>query len=577
VSATFSIWAPRASSAEVVIGDRRVRMEMSASASASGWFVATVDDAGPGTRYMLSIDGGDVRPDPRSNFQPEGLDGPSEIVDHGAFGWTDEAWRGVPLPSAVLYELHVGTFTADGTFEAAIGNLGHLADLGVDVIELMPVNEFPGLRGWGYDGAGLFAPHHGYGGPEGLKRLVDAAHNRGIAVVVDVVYNHLGPAGNHLGEFGPYFTDRYATPWGMAVNLDGASSDEVRRFFLDNASYWLREFHVDGLRVDAVHALVDTSATHFLEELCGEVERLSAELGRNLFLIAESDLNDPRVVARREVGGYGFDAQWSDDFHHALHAVLTGEQGGYYGDFGSLSQLATALRRAFVFAGDYSASRDRRHGRVPAGIAGWRFLGYLQNHDQIGNRAQGERSSQLLSPERLEIAAALVFTAPFVPMLFMGEEWGAASPFLYFTDHSDPDLARAVSEGRRREFAAFGWAPEEVPDPQDASSFERSKLDWDEVRTAQHARLLDWHRRLIALRRDRPELRDGRLDRVRVDVDEAARRITVHRGEIRVHVNLGDEPWSIDDPGAVLLASSNATNSLPGRVPPDAVVVFGDR
>jgi maltooligosyltrehalose trehalohydrolase len=467
----------------------------------------------------------------------------SEVVDHDDFTWTDDGWKGAHLPTATIYELHVGTFTPDGTFDAVIEKLPHLVDLGVDVVELLPVNEFPGERGWGYDGADLYAPHHAYGGPEGLKRLVDAAHAAGIAVVMDVVYNHLGPAGNHLGEFGPYFTEKYRTPWGTAVNLDDRGSDEVRRFFLDNAQLWLRDYHCDGLRLDAVHALVDTSAMHLLEELSIEVEALSASLGRNLFLIAESDLNDPRVVARREVGGFGMDAQWSDDFHHALHAVLTGERSGYYGDFGSLEQLATALRRAFVYAGEYAPDRGRRHGRVPSpGIPGYRFLGYLQDHDQVGNRATGERSSHLLDLERLKIAAAIVLTSPFVPMLFMGEEWGASTPFQYFTDHPDAELGAAVSEGRRREFASFGWAPEDVPDPQAVETFERSKLDWAEPNGGHHAELVAWHRHLIRFRRAHPELTDGRLDQVDVEVDEVARRLTIRRGRVTISVDLGEFP-----------------------------------
>jgi maltooligosyltrehalose trehalohydrolase len=570
----FEVWAPTPERVELVIGDDR--HAMAPVEGRPGWLAAEVADAGPGTRYGFSLDGGPVRPDPRSASQPDGVSGPSEVVDHGAFRWTDSSWRGVPLPSAVVYELHVGTFTDEGTFDSAIAKLPHLVELGVDVVELLPVNGFPGERGWGYDGVDLFAPHAAYGGPDGLKRLVDACHGAGLAVVMDVVYNHLGPAGNHLAEFGPYFTDKYETPWGMAVNLDDRGSDEVRRFFLDNGLAWLRDYHCDGLRIDAVHALVDTSAMHLLEELAIEVEGLSAALGRTLFLIAESDLNDPRVVARREVGGYGIDAQWSDDFHHALHAVLTGERSGYYADFGSLEQLATALRRAFVHAGDFAPERGRRHGRaVPEGMPGWRFLGYLQDHDQVGNRAQGERSSHLLSVERLKIAAALVLTSPFVPMLFMGEEWGASSPFQYFTDHQDEALGKAVSEGRRSEFASFGWAPEDVPDPQDVATFERSKLRWAEVAEAPHAELLEWHRRLLALRRSTPALTDGRLDEVSVTVDEDEGHLLVRRGPVQVAVNLGTAPWSVPVEGRVALSSPPdlVVEGNAVKVPPDGLVI----
>ena len=571
----FEVWAPKA--------ERSVEVEVDGSRHAMvrgerGWWSTDVDAARAGSRYGYSIDGGDVRPDPRSPSQPDGVDGLSEVVDHASFAWTDDRWRGVPLPSAVIYELHVGTFTLEGTFDGVIAKLPHLVDLGVDVIELLPVNEFPGERGWGYDGADLYAPHHAYGGPDGLKRLVDAAHGAGVAVVMDVVYNHLGPAGNYLGEFGPYFTEKYETPWGMAVNLDDRDSDEVRRFFLDNALLWLRDYHCDGLRIDAVHALVDTSAMHLLEEMAIEAEALSASLGRNLFLIAESDLNDPKVVARREVGGLGMDAQWSDDFHHALHAVLTGERSGYYGDFGSLEQLATAMRRAFVYAGDFAPDRGRRHGRVPApDIPGWRFLGYLQDHDQVGNRAVGERSSHLLDGDRLKVAAALVLTSPFVPMLFMGEEWGASSPFQYFTDHPDAELGRAVSEGRRREFASFGWAPEDVPDPQALETFERSRLDWDEVAVGSHAELRAWHRDLIRFRRAHPDLTDGRLSRVDVSVDEDAGRLLLRRGVVTVAVNLGDEPWDLP-PGSGRVSLSSTPEVAVGdeslKVPSNAVVIM---
>ena len=569
----FEVWAPRPERVELVVGDDR--RPMTKVAGRDGWYETGVDGAGPGTRYGFSLDGGDVRPDPRSPSQPDGVDGRSEVVDHGAFGWTDDGWRGIPLAGAVIYELHVGTFTDEGTFDGAIARLPHLVDLGVDAVELLPVNEFPGERGWGYDGVDLFAPHHAYGGPDGLKRFVDACHAAGLAVIMDVVYNHLGPAGNYLGEFGPYFTEKYNTPWGMAVNLDDRGSDDVRRFFLDNGLLWLRDYHCDGLRIDAVHALVDTSALHLLEELGLEVEALAAALGRQLFLIAESDLNDPRVVARREVGGYGMDAQWSDDFHHALHTVLTGERSGYYADFGSLEQLATALRRAFVYAGDFAPERGRRHGREPEGIPGWRFLGYLQDHDQVGNRAQGERTSHLLSPERLKIAAALVLTAPFVPMLFMGEEWGATSPFQYFTDHPDAELGRAVSEGRRSEFASFGWKPEDVPDPQVEETFARSKLRWDELERAPHADLLAWHRDLIRLRRTEPALTDGRLGAVEVDVEEAEGHLRLRRGNVEVHVNLGDQPWSVPVAGTLALSSvpDVAVEGGACKVPPDGVVI----
>ena len=578
----FEVWAPAADRVEVVLGDgRRVPMhdDDGGERSRAGWRAVSVDGTRPGDRYAFSLDGGPPRPDPRSPSQPAGPDGPSCLVDHAAFAWSDAGWRGVHLPSAVVYELHVGTFSGAGTFDAVIDRLDHLVDLGVDVVELLPVGEFPGERGWGYDGVDLYAPHHSYGGPDGLKRLVDACHRRGLGVALDVVYNHLGPSGNYLAEFGPYFSERHSTPWGMAVNLDGPGSHEVRRFFVDNALMWLRDYHVDGLRIDAVHAIVDTSAVHFLEQLAGETAALAAATGRPRFLVAESDLNDPRVVTPPSAGGYGIDAQWSDDFHHALHALLTGERRGYYADFGSVADLATALRQAFVYDGRYSPHRDRIHGRRPRDLPGWAFLGYLQNHDQVGNRATGERSGALMSPGRLKVAAALVLTAPFVPLLFQGEEWGASTPWQYFTDHPDPELGRAVSAGRRAEFASFGWRPEDVPDPQDAATFRRSRLDWSEPARKPHAELLDWHRRLIELRRTLPWLTDGRLDAVTVRHGDPGW-LAVERGPVTVACNLGAAAARVPltgRPDRVLAASEPGCRVAGGRaeVPPDAVVLLG--
>jgi maltooligosyltrehalose trehalohydrolase len=575
----FEVWAPRARRVEVEVRGLRHALEPH-DASLDGVFAATVEGAGPGDDYAFRLDGGRPLPDPRSPWQPRGVHGPSRLVDHAAFAWSDGGWRGAPLAAAVLYELHVGTFTREGTFDAAIARLPHLLDLGVTAIELMPVGEFPGTRGWGYDGVALFAPHHAYGGPDGLKRLVDACHGHGLAVVMDVVYNHLGPDGNHLPAYGPYFTDRYRTPWGEAVNFDGPGSPAVRRFVLDNAAMWLRDYHCDGLRLDAVHAIVDASALHVLEELALEVGRLAAHLGRTCWVIAESDLNDPRLVRPRDAGGYGLDAQWSDDFHHALHAVLTGERGGYYEDFGRLEDLATALRQAYVYAGRYSKHRDRRHGRPPVGVDAARFLGFIQNHDQVGNRAAGERLSMLASVARQKIAAALVLTAPFVPLLFQGEEWGARTPFLYFTDHRDPALAAAVREGRRREFASFGWAPDRVPDPQAEATWRGSQLDWTEPERAPHRELLAWYRDLLRLRRTTPALAAGSWDALRVAWDDAAGWLVVERGPATVACNLGGAavalPLRVGRPAAIRLASD------PGcvvdgpilRLPPDAIAIL---
>jgi maltooligosyltrehalose trehalohydrolase len=447
----------------------------------------------------------------------------------------------------------------------------------------MPLAEFPGRWGWGYDGVDLWAPHAAYGGPDGLRRLVDACHARGLGVIVDVVYNHLGPAGNHLAELGPYFDDRHHTNWGQGVNVDGPGSDEVRAFIVDNALMWLRDLHADGLRLDAVHAIVDESATHVLEQLSGAVRALSAEVGRPLWLIAESDLNAPRFVRPPDQGGYGLDASWADEWHHALHAVLTGERDGYYADFGPLALLAKALRQAWVYDGGYSPHRDRVHGRPPTGLHGAQFVVCTQNHDQVGNRATGDRLGHLVAPGRVKAAAALLLTGPFVPLLFQGEEWGASSPFLYFTDHDDPDLGRAVSEGRRREFSYFGWRPEDVPDPQDPATFERSRLRWDEIAGPGHADLLAWYRSLIALRRTRLGRATAPLaaDDVAVEVDEAEGWLVVRRraAALAVAVNLGATGRALPLGGDLLLASEPGVAPTPDGgvwLPPDAVAVLAE-
>jgi maltooligosyltrehalose trehalohydrolase len=576
----FRVWAPGRRQVEVVLsGGQRVPMRPSdRGAGYGGWWTCSVPQAGPGSDYAFSLDAGPPRPDPRSAFQPRGIHGPSRLVDHAAFAWSDAGWRGVPLAGSVLYECHVGTFSAEGTFDGAIEHLGHVADLGVDAIELMPVAEFSGDRGWGYDGVDLFAPHHAYGGPDALKRLIDAAHARGLGVVLDVVYNHLGPAGNYLPEFGPYFSAQHRTNWGEAVNFDGPGSDEVRRFVIDNALMWLRDYHGDGLRLDAVHAIVDHSATHILEELAAEVAALAAHAGRPLFLAAESDLNDPRFVRSRDAGGYGLDAAWADEWHHALHATLTGDTSGYYEDFGPLPLLAKALRQAWVYDGTYSRYRRRVFGRPPAGLDGSQFVVATQNHDQVGNRAAGERSSALMSDGRLRVAAALLLTSPFVPLLFQGEEWGAATPFQYFTGHQDPGLGAAVSQGRRSEFSAFGWDPADVPDPQDPATFERSRLNWAEICTQRHASLLAWYRSLVALRRQVPALTDPRPGQTATDCDSEAGWLVVRRGPVTVAANLGADAWTFPaGPAEGLLAASDPRVEGSGQglvLPPDTVAIL---
>jgi maltooligosyltrehalose trehalohydrolase len=581
----FTLWAPRAARVDLVLPARGEEVEMSPDqtmpADRPGWWAVEVEAAGPGTDYLFRLDGGTPRPDPRSPWQPAGVEGPSRVVDHSSFGWGDDSWRGVHLPSAVLYELHVGTFTPEGTFDAAASRLAHLADLGIDAVELMPVAEASGERGWGYDGVDWYAPSHCYGGPDGLKRFVDAAHAAGIGVVMDVVYNHLGPVGNYLAELGPYFTDRYRTSWGEALNFDGPYSDEVRRLVMDNATMWLRDYHCDGLRLDAVHAIYDNSALNVLEQLAAEVRRLAAALGRPKFLVAESDLDDPRLVRPRLAGGYGLDSAWADGFHHALHASLTGEQGGYYADYGRLEQLATALRRAWVYAGEWSPYRRRHHGRSPLGLSGDRFVVFSQNHDQVGNRARGERLCHLVSPGRAKIAAALVLLSPFVPLLFQGEEWAASSPFCYFADHRDPELARAVRQGRQAELAQFGWRPEQVPDPQAASTFERSQLDWSELDDPLHSAMLDWYRSLIRLRRELG-IPGGDPAATTTACDGEEGWLVVERPGLLVAANLGSGPVALelDASETDLLAASEDAVTLAGSavvLPPDSVAVLGAR
>ncbi|MCQ9182402.1 malto-oligosyltrehalose trehalohydrolase [Streptomyces sp. IBSBF 2953] len=541
----FEVWAPQAE--RVTLQCEGVTRAMERDPERSGWWTAEAE-AGDGARYGFALDDGPLRPDPRSRRQPDGPEGLSAVVDQGRHTWRAR-WPGRPLPGAVLYELHVGTYTPEGTLDAAAGRLDHLAELGITHVELMPLCSFPGRHGWGYDGVSPWAVHEPYGGPEALKRFVDRAHELGLGVVLDVVHNHLGPSGNFLPEFGPYFTETHHTPWGAAVNLDAPGSDEVRAYLRDSALAWLRDYRLDGLRLDAVHALADTRACHFLEELSAAVDALAAETGRPLFLIAESDLNDPRTITPRRENGLGLHAQWNDDFHHALHTALTGESQGYYADFARdpFAALAKTLTGGFFHDGAYSGFRGRRHGRpldrvrMPA----HRLLGYTQTHDQVGNRALGDRLSASLSPGLLACAAALTLTAPFTPMLFMGEEWAAGTPWQYFTDHTDPELAEAVRRGRRREFAAHGWAEEDVPDPQDPATRERSCLDWSEPRREPHARVLAWYRELIALRHTQADLTDPDLADIKVAYDAQARWLAFRRGDVRVAVNLGEEPAAI--------------------------------
>ena len=540
---TFRVWAPEARSVELETGGDR----HACRPAGGGWWELDLPEAGPGTDYAYRVDGSGPFPDPRSAQQPFGVHGPSRVVDHEAFRWTDSSFAAVPLERAVLYELHVGTFSPDGTFEGAIARLDHLVALGVTHLELMPVAAFSGERGWGYDAVDLFAPHEAYGGPDGLKRLADACHARGLGIVLDVVYNHLGPDGNHLGRFGPYFSRRYLTPWGDAVNFDAGGADEVRAFVIDNARMWVRDYHVDGLRLDAVHELFDRSAVHVLEELAGALHDLAGELRRPVCVIAESDLNDPRLVRDVADGGLGLDAQWNDDARHALHVALTGEATTFTAQYAGLEDVAASLRRVFVFDGRYSPFRDRRHGRaVPPDVPATRFVTFLQNHDQVGNRLHGERLGHLVSPEAAMAGAAVVLLGPFVPLLFMGEEWSASAPFRYFTDHADARLADAVREGRRREFGLAVGDPEAVPDPQDVATFAASRLDWTELDREPHARVLRWYRELVAYRHAHPELTNGERPDVRFDA--AACWLAFERAGITVAVNLSPEAHRVPLP-----------------------------
>ncbi len=524
----FNVWAPRAESVAVhLVASREqivplVRRER-------GYHSGVAAGVEPGSLYLYRLDGRDGRPDPASRAQPHGVHGPSQVVDALTFAWSDHRWFGPDRQALVLYELHVGTFTETGTFEAVIPHLEELRELGVTAIELMPVAQFPGDRNWGYDGVYPFAVQNSYGGPEGLRRLVDACHGHRMAVILDVVYNHLGPEGNYFGEFAPYFTDRYLTPWGAALNFDGPDSDEVRRFFIENALYWMTDFHIDGFRLDAVHAIVDQAALPFLDELTATVHRHAERLGRRVLVIAESDLNDARVIRPRAVGGYGLDAQWADDFHHALHVLLTGERDGYYRDFGKLSQLARAFREGFVFTGQYSAYRRRRHGSPTYQCSGEQFIVFAQNHDQVGNRARGERLSTLTSYAGLKLAACAVMFSPFTPLLFMGEEYGETAPFQYFTSHSDPELVATVRKGRREEFADFGWEAE-VPDPQDEVTFHRCKLQRELRRQGRHRALEELYRELIRLRRELPALAVMDRENLEADVYEREKLLLVRCG-----------------------------------------------
>ena len=521
----FRVWAPSmaALGVQLLRTERLVPLE----STGRGYYETLVQDVRPGDTYFYNLGAGKLRPDPASHFQPEGVHGPSAVVDD-EFPWSDTGWSGIALEDYIIYELHVGCFSPAGTFEAAIAFLDYLRDLGVTAVELMPVAQFPGRRNWGYDGVLPFAAQNSYGGPESIKRLVDACHQRGLAVILDVVYNHVGPEGNYFAEFGPYFTERYRTPWGSALNFDGPLSDEVRQFFIQNALYWLTDCRFDALRLDAVHAILDHSPFTFLEELALAVRTEAERLDRRMFLIAESAANDARLVRGRECGGYGLDAQWNDDFHHCLRTVLTGERDGYYRDYGEFAQLVKSYREGFAYSGEYSVFRRRRHGTSSRDLPARRFVVFAQNHDQVGNRMRGDRLTETVSFEDLKLAAGLVILSPYMPLLFMGEEYGEQAPFPYFVSHSDADLIDAVRRGRRAEFASFEWQGE-IPDPQDEATFLSAKLRHELRAAGAHKILWDFYREVIRLRKTAPAL--ARLSKKAMEVTaiEAEKLLIVQR------------------------------------------------
>ncbi|MBV8885857.1 MAG: malto-oligosyltrehalose trehalohydrolase [Chroococcidiopsidaceae cyanobacterium CP_BM_RX_35] len=523
----FTVWAPLLQEVAVQIVAPKQRL-LPMHKDASGYWKAVASDVEPGTLYFYKLEGANDRPDPASKFQSQGVHGPSQVVDPNAFSWADSDWAGMPLEEMIVYELHVGAFTPEGTFEAIIPRLEALKEIGINTIEVMPIAQFPGERNWGYDGTYVYAVQNSYGGPEGFKNLVNACHQSGMAVVLDVVYNHFGPEGNYISDFGPYFTQTYKTPWGSAINYDDFRSDGVRNFFIENALYWFSEYHIDALRLDAIHAIYDLGAKHFLQELKERVEALSQQRGRQLYLIAESDLNDVRVIRDRQLGGHAMDAQWSDDFHHSLHTLLTGELIGYYQDFGNCEQLATAFKESFVYSWKYSSSRERYHGSDARDFAGHKFVVCSQNHDQIGNRMLGERLSQLVSFEALKLAAGAVLLSPYIPLLFMGEEYGEDSPFLYFVNHSDPDLVEAVRKGRKEEFKHFHLEGE-FQDPQSPETLQKSQLKWEKRNSGKHKVLLELYQRLIQLRQSIPALKNLDKQNLEVSCIEADKILLLHR------------------------------------------------
>lgn len=586
-SCRFTVWAPgRENMTLHIVSPSSIEIPM--DKAKDGYFSVTVQQTGEDCRYFYNPDGQGDYPDPASHFQPEGVHGPSQVVDHGSFMWKDQMWKGLPFSDLLFYELHVGTFTREGTFEAAIPFLDELRETGINALELMPVSQFPGSRNWGYDGVFPYSVQNTYGGPEGLKKLVDEAHRQGIAIFLDVVYNHVGPEGNYFGEFGPYFNDRYHVPWGDAINFDGEWSDGVREYFSGNPIHWFTNYHIDGLRADAIHMIYDSGAVHFWELTNKKIRKAEQLHGRKFHMVAESDLNSNKVVRSTDVGGYGFDAQWLDDYHHALYVLLHSEGKERYEDFGTLGQLAKAYKDGFVHSGEYVKFRKRKHGESSAGIPGEKFVAFNQNHDQIGNRVMGERLCMLTGFRQMKMAAAALLLSPYIPMLFMGEEYGDENPFFYFVSHSDEELIKAVREGRKKEFESYHWNVE-PPDPQDESTFTRSKISWNKRYSGKHKILLDWNRELIRLRRTRDALKNTAKDGISANVSgktvfSFARSSEDGNDHVYCILNFSDEESSTDlpEPDGMwlkILDSSDSVWMAPGEtgVPAPAQAKSGER
>ncbi len=593
-SCTFRVWAPACNNVELKIHEDSPAVH-SMDEDPDGYWTLSLQNITPGTRYTFLLDGEKERPDPASHYQPDGVHKASAVVDHSAFSWEDGSWQGIPLEEMVAYEMHIGTFTKKGTFDSAITRLDHLKELGVNIVDIMPISQFPGGRNWGYDGVYPFAAQNTYGGPEGFRKFVNACHQKGIAVALDVVYNHLGPEGNYLWDYGPYFTDRYRTPWGEAINFDGPDSDHVRNYFISNALYWFEHYHVDALRLDAVHAIFDNSAKPFLRELAEKVEDFSEAGRRQYYLMSESNLNDTRIIRPWDTGGYGHHTQWLDDFHHSLHTVLTGENDGYYVDFGQLDDLLKCFRDGFVYDWRYSRFRGRRHGNSSANRPAEQFMAFTQNHDQIGNRMNGERLCQLVPFEASKLAAAAMILSPFIPMLFMGEEHAETAPFLYFVSHNDPDLVEAVREGRKEEFKSFTWTGE-PPDPQSEDTFRDCTIHWELMDNEPHKTMFEWYKTLIALRSSHPALKNLSKNDLTVKSLADDRGFTLHRthpetslfaifniqkgvfntevrfpsGEWEMVMNSADETWK----GEGSQLPETASGSITFDIPAYSVIIY---